>query len=83
MYEMFDIFRTMEITELSDDVMRLKSSPCPFGLEGTSRELCEAIDKRMWEVVVSTLAGQEADVNVLKSVAAGDEHCEVVCKLKT
>lgn len=83
MYEMFDIFRTMEITELSDDVMHMKSSPCPFGLEGTSRELCEAIDGRMWEVVVSTLSGQGAEVNVLKSVAAGDEYCEVVCTIKT
>jgi len=82
MYQIFDMFETMEIIELSDDVIHMKSSPCPFGLEGTTRELCEAVDKKMWEVVVSTLVGKKAEVKVLKCLAAGDEYCEVICSTK-
>ena len=67
----------MEIIELSDDVIHFKSSLCPMGIEGTAKELCEALmtsDKKM----VSTLLGQEVETMILKSVAAGDEYCEVI-----
>jgi hypothetical protein len=82
MYEMLDIFKTMEIIELSDDVMHMKSSPCPWGLEGATRDLCEIIDKTMWKAVVSTLLGQESEVKILRTVATGDENCEVICSIK-
>jgi len=80
--ELFKMMETMmdmkmEIMELSDDVIRFKLSQCPMGIEGTSKELCEAVmssDKKM----VSTLLGQEVEIKMLKSVAAGDEYCEVM-----
>jgi len=67
----------VEIVELSDDRIHFKGSKCPLGIEGTSRELCEAMmdfDKS-W---MGTFLEQEGQINVLKCVAAGDEICEVI-----
>ena len=44
-------------------------------------ELCEAMmtaDKKMF----SSLLGQEMDMKILKSIAAGDKECEVVISIK-
>jgi len=71
----------MEIVELSDDTFHFKVSQCPLGIEGTSKELCEAMmtsDKKM----ISTFLGQEVEMKILKSVAAGDEECEVIFSRK-
>jgi len=71
----------MEIIELSDDVFHFKVSHCPLGIEGTSKELCEALmtsDKKMF----STFLGKEVEMKILKSVAAGDEKCEVIYSKK-
>lgn len=79
MMEMFDF--EVEVIELSDDTIRFKMAPCPMGLEGTSKELCEAMmtsDKKM----IETIIGKEVDANILKSVAAGDEYCEAVMTIK-
>ena len=84
--ELFKMMETMmdmkmEIIELSDDMIHFKTSTCPMGIEGTSRELCEAMmtsDKMM----VSTLLGQEMESKITESVAAGDECCEVIISVK-
>jgi len=71
----------MEIVELSDNTFHFKVSQCPLGIEGTSKELCEAMmtnDKKM----MSTFLGQEVEMKILKSVAAGDEKCEVIYSIK-
>lgn len=71
----------MEIMELSDDAIHFKTPRCPLGIEGTSKELCEAMmssDKKM----VGTFLGQEVDMKILKSVAAGDKECEVIFSKK-
>ena len=67
----------VEVVELSDDRLHFKGSQCPLGIEGTSRELCEAMmdfDKS-W---MRTFLEQEGQINVLKCVAAGDKICEVI-----
>jgi predicted hydrocarbon binding protein len=67
----------LEIVELTDDSIRFRVAKCVNGLEGTSRELCEAMmtsDAKM----MSTLLGQEIEMQILKSVAVGDNECEVV-----
>jgi len=77
MYEMFDL--PVEIMELTDDLIHFRHAPpCPFGLEGSSKELCEAVEARE-EKMISTILGEEVDVKVIKCVAAGDEYCEVLC----
>jgi predicted hydrocarbon binding protein len=71
----------MEIVELSDNVFHFKVSQCPLGIEGTSKELCEAMmtnDKKM----LSTFLGQEVEMKIVKSVAAGDKECEVIYSKK-
>jgi hypothetical protein len=70
-----------EIMELSDNTLHFKTPRCLLGIEGTSKELCEAMmnsDKNM----VGTFLGQEVDMKILKSVAAGDKECEVIFSKK-
>jgi len=84
--EMFKMMTAMlgeeaETIESSNDVLHFKMSQCPMGIQGTSQELCDALmnsDKKM----VSTLLGQEFDIKVPKSVAAGDKYCEVIYSKK-
>jgi len=79
MMEMMDI--PMEIIGSTDEMIHIKGAVCPMGLEGTSKELCEAMmtsDKKM----VSTIVGQEVETKILKSKAAGDECCEVIFSKK-
>jgi predicted hydrocarbon binding protein len=71
----------MEIVELTDDTLHFKGPKCLLGIDGTSKGLCEAMmnsDKSM----MSTLLGREVEMNVLKSVAAGDKECEVIFSAK-
>jgi len=70
-----------EITELTDDMIRFKVPKCILGIEGTSKELCEAMmisDQKM----ASTLLGQEMEMEILKSIAAGDKECEIIFSKK-
>lgn len=67
----------IEPIESSNDAFHFKITKCPYGLEGTSKELCEVMmvaDKKM----VSAVLGQEVEMKIIKSVAAGDKNCEVV-----
>lgn len=71
----------MEIIELSDDAFHFKVSQCPVGIEGTSKELCEAMmtsEKKMMGIFL----GQEVEMRIPKSVAAGDEKCEIIYSIK-
>jgi predicted ArsR family transcriptional regulator len=78
LYEIYEMMgMSIEITDLTDDMIHLKVSQCPFGLEGTAKELCEAAmtgDKK----TVSALLGQEVEMKIPQSVAAGNEYCEVI-----
>jgi predicted hydrocarbon binding protein len=65
-----------DVVKASDDILHFKVSTCPMCLEGTSKELCEAVmqtDKKM----VSTLLGHPINIGIMKTVAAGDKYCEV------
>jgi predicted hydrocarbon binding protein len=71
----------MEITEQSDDAIHFKVPKCIMGIEGTSKELCEAMmssDTGM----VSALLGKEVETKIPKSIAAGDKECEVIFSIK-
>lgn len=79
LYKMMDSMMEMgtEIIELTDDKIHFKVPKCIVGIEGTSKELCEAVmtsDLKM----ASTLLGQEMDMNIVKSIAAGDKACEII-----
>ena len=83
LFKMMDLMMEMgmEIIELSDDAIHFKVQKCMLGIEGTSKELCEAMmatDTKM----LNTLLGQEVETKILKSVAAGDKECEVIFSKK-
>ena len=83
MYKMMSAMmgEKMEIVKVSDDMLHFKVSTCPMCLQGTSKELCEAMmqtDKKM----VSTLLGHQINIGILKTVAAGDKYCEVTFSKK-
>ena len=67
----------MEMVNVSDNMLHFKISKCPFGLEGASRELCEAA-MAMDEKRFGVFFGQGIDMKILKTVAAGDRQCELV-----
>jgi len=83
LFSMMDLMMELglEITELSEDVMHFKVSKCMLGIEGTSKELCEAM-MATDTTMLNTLLGQEVEMKILKSVAAGDKECEVVFSKK-
>lgn len=81
--KMMDSMMEMGMTpiEVSDTTVRFKISKCPLAIEGTDKKLCQALmmnDKQM----MSTFLGREVDMNILRSVAAGDRECEVIYTFK-
>ena len=59
----------VKIISISDECFHIQGTMCPFGLENTSRELCEAVSDKI-------------ELKILKTVAAGDIHCDTVYTLK-
>jgi predicted hydrocarbon binding protein len=81
--EMFKMWEMMgmkfEIVEVTEDKLHFKSPKCLLGIENTSRELCETM-MTSDTAMMNTLLGKEVEMKILKSVAAGDEYCEVIFK---
>jgi hypothetical protein len=71
----------MEVVESSGDAFRIRLTRCPLGAEGTSMELCEALMSNDVNMVGSAL-GQEVEMNIVKSVAVGDDVCEIIFSKK-
>jgi hypothetical protein len=79
MYKVMDLILGLgiETVEVSDGKYQCNISRCPYGLDGTSRELCEALmelDKKM----VSDLLGKPVAMQIPQSLAAGDKKCRVI-----
>ena len=71
----------VKIITISDKCFHIQGTMCPFGLENTSRELCEAvmaIDHEYFREAVS----DKIELKILKAVAAGDLHCDTIYTLK-
>lgn len=70
----------VKIISISDTKFHIQGSKCPFGLENTSRELCEAvmaIDHEYFREAVS----DKINLKILKTVAAGDPYCDTIYEL--
>jgi predicted hydrocarbon binding protein len=83
LFKMMDLTMDIgiEVIESSDKAFHFKLLKCVAGIDGTSRELCEALmatDKKM----LSTLLGYEVEMKILQSIAAGDKNCEVIFSKK-
>jgi len=55
-------------------------SKCPYGLEGTNRALCEAM-MAFDKTAVNTIS-PDVTLEVVKTVAIGDPHCELSIKAR-
>ena len=67
----------INVVEISDIKFQIQGTKCPFGLENTSRELCEAvmeIDAEYFRTAVS----MDLKLKVIKTVAAGDKYCDTI-----
>ncbi len=53
-------------------------SECPYGLEGTSRELCEAMMAQAYKFIEAL--GPKLTMETRKTVAVGDAKCEIAVK---
>ncbi|MBD3253438.1 MAG: hypothetical protein GF383_00015 [Candidatus Lokiarchaeota archaeon] len=72
----------VKIVNLTDTCFRIQGTRCPFGLENTSRELCEAVMEIDHEYF-RTAMSEEITLEIVKTVAEGDSRCDTVYKLKT
>ena len=78
--EAIKIFGVENEVEVKEDMAVLTALKCPYGLEGTNRELCEAV--MAFDVGMVKTLGPNVTMEVAKTVAAGDPHCELLFKSK-
>ena len=74
------IFGVENEVEVKENEVVIKIPKCPYGLESTSRELCEALmalDARAIETL-----GPNVTMEIVKTVAVGDPQCEISIKPK-
>lgn len=70
----------VKVVSLSDEEFQVQGTKCPFGLEHTSRELCEAvmsIDLEYFRTAVS----DKIELKILKTIAEGDSMCDTIYKI--
>ncbi len=72
---------SVEVKSISDEKFQIQGTKCPFGLEQTSRELCEAVMEIDYEYF-KTAVSDNIELKVLKTVAEGDSCCDTVYELK-
>jgi predicted hydrocarbon binding protein len=74
------IFGVENEVNVKEDEVRVKVSKCPYGLEGTHRELCEAM--MAFDLGAIKTLGPSVTLEIVKTVAAGDPQCELSIKAK-
>lgn len=67
----------IKVISLSDEKFHFQGTKCPFGLENTARELCEAVMAIDREYFFTVTAGK-TKLEILKTVAAGDPFCDTI-----
>ena len=65
------------LLELTEKRIRVRSERCGLGLAGAGRPICEAM-MNMDIGIFEAATGEEIDLSILKTVAAGDECCDVI-----
>ena len=71
----------IEIISISDEKFHIRGTKCPFGLENTSKELCDAvmiIDHEYFREAVN----DKIELKILKTVATGDPYCDTIYEIK-
>jgi len=68
---------TVDIVALSDDFFHIRGKRCPFGLENTSRELCEAVMAIDREYFLAATDGR-ASLTIQTTRADGGDLCNTI-----
>lgn len=68
---------TIHVVEVSDEKFQIQGNTCPFGLDNTSRELCEAVMAIDREYFSAATDGKTT-LTILKTRAAGDDICDTI-----
>jgi len=74
-----DLLNSFGVTvkDSTDEVVHfVTGGVCQFGLYDTDRKLCEAM-MIFDEKIVETIVGKEVDMEIIRTVSAGDNCCEV------
>ncbi|TFG00893.1 MAG: hypothetical protein EU541_00860 [Promethearchaeota archaeon] len=71
----------IDVITISDETFRIQGTKCPFGLEGTSRELCEAVMEIDHEYF-RTAVNEKITLKIKRTLAAGDSRCDAIYELK-
>lgn len=74
------VFGVENELEVKEDGVVVKVQKCPYGLEGTSRELCEAL--MAFDMKFIETLGPNVAMEIVKTVAVGDPRCELSIKPK-
>ncbi len=72
---------TINVVSLSDDKFHIQGKTCPFGLENTSRQLCEAVMAIDREYFLAATDGKTT-LEILKTRAEGDLVCDTIYTIK-
>lgn len=67
----------VKVISISDKKFHIQGTKCPFGLENTSRELCEAVMAIDREYFFTATDGK-TKLQILKTVAEGDSFCDTI-----
>jgi hypothetical protein len=70
----------VKIIELTDEHFHIQGTKCPFGLENTSRKLCEAVMAIDREYFTAAVRGTTT-LQIIKTRAAGDPVCDTLYTL--
>lgn len=73
---------TVTVVSLSDEEFHIQGSTCPFGLENTSRQLCEAVMAIDREYFFAATDGRTT-LEIRKTRAAGDAICDTIYTVNT
>jgi predicted hydrocarbon binding protein len=74
------IFGVDNEVEVKEKEVVVKISKCPYGLEGTNRELCEAM--MAFDIKGVEAGGPNVTMRIVKTVAVGDPQCELSIRPK-
>lgn len=73
---------TINVVSISDDKFQIQGTICPFGLENTSRQLCEAVMAIDREYFFAATDGKTT-LEIIKTRADGDPICDTLYTIKT
>ena len=71
----------VKVISISDEKFQIQGTKCPFGLENTSKELCEAVMEIDYEYF-RTAVSDKIKLKIVKTVADGDSCCDTIYELK-